>query len=136
MSEDSESSYKISKYNGAVSQLFRLDELWQDAHRHSRTGNYNMWNADLDKVWSELAGDLKADGTEEKQYNNFTVLLNKTGYTPGIPLKGFSVPTKEDNINRAKYYGVLLQKEIWLRRLQNAQGKGTKHQDESEDDIE
>ena len=32
-----------SRYNSAFAQLYRLDALWQDAHKHSRHFNYILW---------------------------------------------------------------------------------------------
>lgn len=130
MSENANSTQQVSKYNSAVAQLFRLDELWKDAHRHSRSGNYMAWNADLDKIWSELARDLKPNCNEEKEYNKFTEQLGSSGNISKQEIKGFN-SNKNDKSNT---YMILLRKEIWLGRLQNTLGKGTKW-DEGEDDY-
>ena len=133
MTENTSNTQQISKYNSAVAQLFRLDELWKDAHRHSRSGNYMAWNADLDKIWSELAGDLKPNCNEEKEYNTFTQQLGKAGTLSKDEIKGFN---SNSNFGKPTQYIVLLNKEIWLRRLQNSQGKGTAYADEFEDDFD
>lgn len=103
-------SPKISKYNSAISQLMRLDYLWQDCHRHSREGKYLKWNADLDRVWCELAQDIKEKDKEEKDFND----LNK------------EVANAKDNNSM---YKILMKKEVFLRRLQNKQGKGTAYEE-------
>ena len=133
MTEGQEQPQQTSKYNSAVAQLYRLDELWKDAHRHSRSGNYVQWNGDLDKIWSELAGDLKSGCKEEREYNDFTEQLGKAGTLSKDEIKGF---TSNSNVGKPTQYLVLLNKEIWLRRLQNSQGKGTAYQDEDEDMFE
>jgi hypothetical protein len=130
MTENTTSTQQVSKYNSAVAQLFRLDELWKDAHRHSRSGNYMSWNADLDKIWSELARDLKLNCKEEKEYNQFMQQLGNNGNMAKQEIKGFN-SSKNDKANT---YMILLRKEIWLGRLQNQLGKGTKW-DEGEDDY-
>ena len=130
MTEQNAAQQQVSKYNSAVAQLFRLDELWKDAHRHSRSGKYSEWNADLDMIWSELARDLKEGCDEEKEYNSFTKKLGEAGKMTKEEVRGFN-STKND---KAGQYIILLQKEIWLGRLQNQLGKGTKW-DEGEDDY-
>ena len=130
MTEDNGATQQVSKYNSAVAQLFRLDELWKDSHRHSRSGKYSEWNADLDKIWSELARDLKEDSKEEKKYNEFTKALGQSGNIAKQEIKGFDT-VKNDKSN---IYMILLRKEIWLGRLQNQLGKGTKW-DEGEEDY-
>ena len=102
---------RTSKYNGAIAQLYRLDTLWQDAHRHSRQGKLKDWNFDLDRVWCELAPDAT-----EKDMEKFAL---------------FSIEiSKAMQINNLrKLYKLLLDKEIFLRILQNKQRKGTAYED-------
>lgn len=135
-SEEGIEQNKVSKYNSAIAQLQRLDNLWLDCHRHSRSGNYAAWNSDLDKIWCELASDTKENGTEEKKFNDFVKKIASYGRLSQPVNVGFSVPTQLDMIRKAKQYMVLLEKEIWLRRLQNSQGKGTKYDDDDEDMID
>ena len=128
---DSEDTPKVSKYNSAVNQLMRLDELWKDAHRHSRSGKYHLWNADLDCIWSELSRDLEKGCDEDKEYNDFTIKIANAGSVDSGKIWGFkSSPTNP------KHYAILREKEIWLGRLQNKLGKGTSWSDEDEDLIE
>lgn len=133
MSEGVESALKVSKYNSAVAQLQRLDQLWNKAHTASSSGNYIVWNLTLDKIWSELAGDLDQNPTKEKEFYTFTENLGKTGSISKPEIKGFKI---EENKERAKQYLILLTKEIWLRRLQNTLGKGSSYDDGSQDDWE
>ena len=60
---------KTSKLNSGGLINLRLDELWKDAHKHSRLGLYSLWNADLDCIWSELAGEYSDNDQEVKDFN-------------------------------------------------------------------
>lgn len=131
MNEENETN-KVSKYNSAVAQLQRIDGLWNKAHVFSSSGNYLLWNITLDKIWSELAGDLNPEDTRVKEFYNFTKRLGEAGIISKEEINGFENPKN----NKAQQYMVLLQKEIWLRRLQNTQGKGTAYADEFEDDFD
>jgi hypothetical protein len=122
----SDISSKSSKFNGAISQIFRLDELWRDTHNHSRKGQLELWNWDLDRVWVELAGDFDDEHDNNANFN----LINQ------------EISTMKDNFAKRKldgatfannYYAILNKKELFLRRLQNKLGKGTEFEDE--DDI-
>lgn len=116
MSEEGENSpQKISKFNGTIAQLMRLDQLWKDAHRHCRDKFYDKWNDDLDCVWKELSEDTEVNGPEEKSFWQFAKDL-------------ISAKKKNENL-----YTILLKKEMFLRRLQNKQGKGTAYEDPESD---
>ena len=77
---------------------------------------YNQQNEELDCVWTELASDSTEE--DDKKFDEFMkqIITNK----------------KKRNI----LYQILMRKEIWLRRLQNKQGKGTAYADMSEDDFD
>ena len=123
---------KTSKFNSGFLINMRLDALWKDAHKHSRCGQYASWNSDLDRVWCELAGDEDEGSEKEKKFN----LINKKFEIAGEPFNiaqiGFKVVTPEAMKKIKKVYIVLVEKEIFLRRLQNEQGKGTAY-DEADD---
>ena len=120
---------KISKYNSGIAQIQRLDILWRDSHRHSRTGELIKWNWDLDRVWCELAGDLKEDDPMIAEFNLFkTTIGNINNY-----MKNKKITTDE---YAKQLYTELMEKEILLRRLQNKLGKGTSFTDADEDMIE
>ncbi len=107
-----------SKYNEAFNQLSRINEQWNSCHSHRKRGNLIQWNVALDCVWSELAGDkLTKQGSFDK-YEEYIKLI-----------------VKHRN-NKVILYQVLMKKEIFLRRLQNSQGKGSVYADSSEDDFD
>ncbi len=104
-----------SKFASTFTQFYRLDNLWQSAHLHSRGGQLKLWNWDLDKVWAELAPDAtKGDFKKFAAYSKFIVKAKTKG----------------------RMYNLLLNKEIFLRSLQNKQGKGTEYYDPDDDELE
>jgi len=116
MEEESTSEEpKISKYNSAMSQIYRLDAIWQKALIYMMNGKLMNWNWTLDCIWSELCGD--ALDKDIKEYYSFHKLI-------------------VENRRTNRLYLVLQQKDLFLRKLQNTQGKGTLYRDASEEDIE
>ena len=124
---------KISKYNSGVAQIMRLDELWKDTHKHSRSGKLTLWNWDLDRVWTELAADIKEGDERLNEYEEFNIQIGALNQNLDERIKKKEI-TADDY--RQKIYKILLSKEIFLRRLQNSVGKGTKLIDADEDDFE
>ena len=121
---DSDGSLKISKYNSGWIQIMRLDELWKDAHKHSRGGKYMEWNHDLDRVWCELAVPLEDSSIDE--YKKFEVELSKILLTSRKSLINI-------HLNQNTIYTLLMDKELFLRRLQDKLGKGSAYHENDED---
>ena len=121
---------KVSKLNSGMLQNFRMDFLWKDRHTHARQGNYPKWNEDLDAMWCELSGDAKKSDIDEFKTLDEAVSgeLNQKR-----DKKGFEKPTLNDKSRIVKQKKVLMDKEIFLRRLQNKQGKGTAYNEEDDD---
>lgn len=113
MNEDYEEIQK-SKYNEAVNQIIRLNEIWVSCHSSRKSGNLRQWNIDLDCAWSELSSD--EDLTEDEDCQKYEIFKKLI-----IKHRG----------NKNRLYQVLSAKEIFLKSLQNRQGKGSKH---TEDD--
>ncbi|KKN22716.1 hypothetical protein LCGC14_0912180 [marine sediment metagenome] len=123
----------ISKYNSGALINLRLNELWQDAHKHKRKGKYSDWNGDLDAVWCELAGDVKEDSEKDKDFMKINLIL--AAYSPIInwDIKiDFKVRASNDLRKKGFQYFYLIKKEVFLRRLQNIQGKGTAYDDDDD----
>jgi len=111
-----------SKYNSALAILFRIDILWKDAHRHSRSGQYDKWNMDLDRVWCELAADSTPEQLQNFDKHNMEIAK--------IGIKKVITPTGETKIkNKHQLYPKIMAKEIFLRVLQNNQGKGNVYEE-------
>ena len=126
---------KTSKYNSGIAQIYRLDGLWKDVNIHSRTGKFSTWNSDLDRIWSELSRDLKDKDYEikKKEFEKFEKDLIELGNFDDNAKDSFEVLKKEQITKRAKQYKILMEKELFLRRLENSVGKGTAW-DEGEDE--
>ena len=131
-----------SKINSGMLIVLRLNDLWKDAHRHARNGEYSKWNDDLDRVWCELASDAKPLTQKEKkggykleaeeEYDILTLEYAK--HCEGIKQPtGFEKHSETSKGLFASQKKALIKKEIFLRRLQNIQGKGTAYHDPSED---
>lgn len=128
-------SIKTSKINSAMLINLRLNSLWKDVHTHARRGEYSLWNDDLDRIWCELAGDVKEEDKNETDFNELNKKLSEAGgLFKSSDRKGFQKYTKEDYSKMSKQKILLMEKEIFLRRLQNKQGKGTAY-DVGDDDY-
>jgi len=135
---DEKEEKKISKYSSGINIIMRLDILWKDAHNHSRNGLFAKWNADLDRIWCELARDLDDDEFKEKkkEFDKFDEDLKKLKGFEDNALSGFEKLSKEQIEKRDKQYRILMDKELFLRRLENYVGKGTTWDEESEYDFD
>lgn len=122
-----------SKYNAAIAQLYRLDELWKDAHTHSRKHEFQKWNLDLDAIWRELAETETQKNDNEKEYDRISEEIIKTGINMIPQTTGFQTPSNQYRIMLGKLYFLLNKKEIFLRRLQHHQGKGSVYEDSDDE---
>lgn len=134
-----EEEKKISKYSSGINIIIRLDTLWRDAHKYRILSQYKKWNIILDGIWLELARDLDKDYEEkEKSFKNIDEKIANTGSiidNPDLEI-GFANLTKENVENRNKQYKLLMEKQLFLARLENKLGKGTTTEDENEDDFD
>ena len=112
-----EQEQKLSKFNSSIAILIRLDNLWKLSHSFVLRGDLIMWNWVLDRVFSELSADAK-----DKDFETFNGLSKKVETIDKI---------KEKN----QLYTALFEKELFLRKLQNKQGKGETY-DEEDDDFD
>lgn len=124
---------RISKINAASLINLTLKDLWEDFYRHLRNLAFSKANADLDCLWVEFGGEEK-DGSETwKEFNKIDQEVS-TNYGK-IPLVkgGFDKNIQNASPNFAKQYRLLLRKALFLKNLQNSQGKGTAYRDGAED---
>lgn len=124
--ESGEQNPKLSKYNSGVAQIYRLDELWKDTHKHRRNGLLEFWNWDLDSVWLELAGDIEETDPRVTTFNDINLNINEL--QSQLNKKVIRYETF-----RQKFYLLLMKKELFLRRLQNEIGKGSAYLDDMDD---
>lgn len=149
--EGSNNQQQVSKYNSGVAIQIRLNGLWVDSHNHSRSGLFKKWNADLDCIWVELAGDVKYKektnvskevierdseyNKYKKQFDDFDRKLLETGQFQDNQDDSFEPLTKEFISKRNQQYKILIEKSLFLKRLEKYLGKGSKWDDEDEDDF-
>jgi len=113
--ESGSENIKVSKFNSTLAILIRIDFLWQRANNAAIAGKLMNWNWVLDRIWCELSVDANED--DEKKLE----LLNKE-IKPAVKIE-----------DKNKLYKDLLKKEIFLRKLQNKQGKGIAYEDSIDD---
>jgi hypothetical protein len=140
-----------SVFNEGISQIQRLSNLWTLCNEQSRRGKLEAWQYTQESIWRELSRDAiaKEQGLERPQ--DFVKLAKEnpwftqyTRLTQGImrvkPLKivqrvhGKRVERIEGSFHQ--YYQALNEREIFLRTLQDAVGKGSKYKDAGEDDMD
>ncbi len=152
-----EEEKKISKYSSGVNIIIRVDYLWKNCHEFKRNGYYSKWNEELDSVWLELARDLDEkeyyDLDKEKkiikdskenpekvyyigyksQFEEFDERMKK--YLPfnDSGNSGFHKPTPDMLKKRELQYRLLMEKQLFLARLENELGKGTSWEEEDDD---
>ena len=129
-----------SKFNSGMLINIRLNNLWILTHNTARKGLYSEWSAILDRIWCELSADVLDDKKGKETDKNFADIekeLSKFGVTNwGRINEGFEEKDAKAKLLMTQQYRQLMVKEIFLRRLQNQQGKGTAYYDESENDWE
>lgn len=126
---------RISRINTAGLTNITLENLWREIYSAMAKYDLQTWNRKLDAIWVNLGGDCKEDGEEEK----FIQKIDKEIYGLGalnIKKIGFTGKLTNNPLNSAKQYILLKKKSLFLRRLQNKQGKGTAYASEDEDDFD
>ena len=124
---------KISKINSAGLINSTLESLWKDSYRAMTKGDYKLWNTLLDSIWAILGGDEKEMGKVDNRIQKLNLKIYGLGSLKSKIGKGFG---EKINPNNPFQYQLLLKKALFLRRLQNKQGKGTAYSDEDEDDFD
>jgi hypothetical protein len=132
--EKGSDDYKLSSYNSAGNTIKRLDSLWEAAHKDVRVGNYLDWNILLDRIWLEVAGDLKEDADENKQMDKLNQEIVKLLPLASGNTHGFNERDKGDILKVSKQYLKLRKKEMLVKRMENKMGMGKAYVDEMEDD--
>ena len=128
-SEYADSSQPKSQFNSGVAQIYRMDNLKKDAHNHARKLNYQAWDEDIDRKWLELVADTDEKGDQIKKYNQFDKRLKKLSFFKTLLIPGFA-KTPECIVKlRQLQKQVLIEKETFVHRIENKQGKGTAYED-------
>ncbi len=121
-----------SKINAAGLINVTLERLWLDCYNAMAAGNYILWNTKLDAIWVILGGDVDEDGKEDKDITAIDLKIYEKSLKSKIG-DGFD---KKSNPDLALTYQLLKKKSLFLRRLQNKQGKGTAYISQDVDDFD
>lgn len=148
---------RVSKFSSGLNIIMRLDQLWKNCHSFKRNGKFLQWNDELDTIWLELARDLNekdyydldetnkiiSDNKKDKdkihkkgyksQYEEFEKQLEDCLPFDDSGTIGFLTPTQEMKHKRNKQYRILMEKQLFLARLENELDKGTTYEDEDDD---
>lgn len=123
----------ISRINEAGNQVLRIGNLWNQANNYAIQGNFPRCNAIMERIWSELSGDATSDQIKEREEIEKKLKALKIN----LSLSDFTKKQKHLILKlRDLQYKALMEKDFFLRNLQNSQGKGTLYKDEFEDDFE
>ena len=122
-----------SKINAAGLINITLERLWMDGYNAMAKGDYILWNSKLDAIWAILGGDETVGSPADIKIREIDLKIYETGSLKSKTGLGFE---KRENPNAGIQYQWLKVKSLFLRRLQNKQGKGTAYVSEDSDDFD
>ncbi len=126
---------RISKINAAGIINITLENLWRDIFLAMSKGGLVTWNRKLDAIWGILGGDQVEGDTVDKNMNSLNKQIYETGSLSHKKV-GFKKLESDESTKMALQYLLLNKKNLFLRRLQNSQGKGTAYQSDDRDDMD
>lgn len=133
--QEPETDEKISKINAAGLTNITLENLWRDCYSAMAQGDLTKWNRKLDAIWVVLGGDCTEGDKDDLEIQKLDSAIYNTGSLSTKRI-GFTKSTKTSPVNTAMQYILLKKKSLFLKRLQNSQGKGTAYKSEDDDDID
>jgi hypothetical protein len=113
----------ISLFNDAALQIQRLNYIWQKCNNYAVSGNFISWNWQLDRAFVELSNDIWDE--DKKMYSK-----EKGAWYQKI--MDVDERIREER-NKKELYKLLMEKEQYLRRVQDLSGKGSKKREKEED---
>lgn len=130
---EEENSQKISKFNTAALINSRLHNDWVESLNCLKTGKFNRCDLILNNIWIELAGDLENKEYKEKEIELKNIDKEIGTLSDNDANSGFQESSKEEKQKRVKQYKKLVEKSLFLKRIEKLLGKGTSWVDEEED---
>lgn len=130
-----ESGNTQSRLNAAGLINSTIERLWMDCYNAMANGNLTLWNRKLDAIWNILGGDVEENSTKDKEMAKLNLSIYSTGSLNHKKI-GFETIKDKEAEKMALQYLLLNKKSLFLRRLQNSQGKGTAYAREDEDDFD
>lgn len=119
-------SNPMSKFSDAISQLFRLDDLWREAEQKARTGDLIGWKWVLDSIWRELYADATRCKKKGRDWIYWSGNMKRVNQ---------AIAEHEMNHAWARLYNALDEKHCILKDLQTEVGKSGQYKSEWEDDL-
>ncbi len=126
---------RISKINAAGIINITIENLWRDIFVSMSKGDLVTWNRKLDAIWGILGGDQKEGDTEDTAMEALNLKIYHTG-SLNHKKSGFQKLKDDESEKMALQYLLLNKKNLFLRRLQNTQGKGTAYASDDRDDMD
>ena len=126
---------RMSKINAAGLINITIEQLWKDAYAAMARNDFVLWNAKLDAIWCILGGDVPEGEAVDRAFNKLELEIYETGSLQSKK-EGFKSHDSKDKNKIATHYLLLRKKSVFLRRLQNSQGKGTAYSSGDDDDWE
>lgn len=127
---------KESKYNAGLLQIQRISRLWDNAHIAAQSKDWGRYEVVLERVWMELAPDAEPESFKaiEKLIISLSkVKAIKSGWKSEMLKEENPDLWKKEQEKGRKMQRALEEYEIFLRKVQNKQGKGTAYLDESDE---
>jgi len=124
---------QVSKINAAGLINITLENLFRDCYIAMANYNYKLWMIKLDSIWTILGGDEKRDSDADKYINTLDLKIYKLG-DMSIPVN--RTFNKKPESKSKDQYQLLKLKTIYLRRLQNKQGKATSYLNNDDYDFD
>ena len=126
---------RISKINAAGIINITIENLWRDIFVSMSKGDLVTWNRKLDAIWGILGGDQEEGDDKDKKMEALNLKIYNTGSLSHKKV-GFQKLKDDEAEKMALQYLLLNKKNLFLRRLQNKQGKGTAYAGEDRDDMD
>jgi len=123
----------LSRINAAGLINATLEKLWSESFIAMANGNYLLQNTKLDAIWIILGGDVEEKDADDVLMNSINDKIYKQGSFKSKVGTGFS---QKANPNIGALYHLLKEKSLFLKRLQNRQGKGTAYKSPDDDDMD
>lgn len=138
-SVEEEEDKLMSRINSAGLINLTLKNLWDDYYRHYRQALYFKANSDLDCLWIEFGGDTDEEIESGKQIiKEFNLIETEISKAFALQTKsvGFEKQTAAQSSALIKQCTILKRKALFLKRLMNAQGKGTAYEESISDYLD
>lgn len=126
---------KLSRINAAGLINMTIEGLFKESYTAMSHGNLVLQNRKLDAIWCILGGDEDENGDKDKAFYKIDLSLHKCGRL-NLKKTGFEQRDDDENSKVAQQYLWLRKKSLFLRRLQNEQGKGTAYKSDDQDDMD